>query len=140
MRQILGFGLLSLMACASAQPKAQALAGDDPPTIVRPTEGGVSELRVGQLLQVELPGNASTGYQWQVVEDGSPILERVMPVAPVKEADEPADPKIVGAPSTSRWWFKAARPGRTVLRLVYERSWEKDVPPAQTADYSVTVE
>jgi inhibitor of cysteine peptidase len=140
MRQVLGFGLLSLMACASAQPNAQALAGDDQPAIVRPTEGGVSELRVGQLLQVELPGNASTGYQWRLLEDGSPILERIMPAAPAKEADEPADPERVGTPSTSRWWFKAARPGRAVLRLVYQRPWEKDVPPAQTVDYLVTVE
>lgn len=140
MKQILGFGLLSLMACAATSPEAAAPDGNAQQAIVRPVEGGVSELRVGQVLEVELIGNASTGYEWQLVEDGSPVIERITPAASAAKADKPPDSQVVGAPSTSHWRFKATQPGQTVLRLVYRRPWEKDVPPAQTADYSIRVE
>jgi predicted secreted protein len=134
------FGLLSLMACAPAVPKGATVAGDIQADIVRPSGDSVPVLKVGQVLEIELQGNASTGYQWQLVEDGSPVVTPATPPTSAATSDKPAEPVMVGAPSTSRWWFQAAQPGRTTVRLVYRRPWEKDVPPARTADYRVEVE
>jgi inhibitor of cysteine peptidase len=142
MKQVLGLGLLSLMACATAQPKLAGNTGTAGPGLLRASAGGTSELRVGQLLEIELPGNPSTGYQWQLVNDGAPVVERIMPAAAAAaaKANTPADPAMVGAPNSSRWWFKAVQPGEAVLRLVYRRPWEKDAPPARTADYPLSVQ
>lgn len=140
MKQIWAVALLSLMASTPAQPKGAAVAGDARADIVRPSGDSVPVLKVGQLLEIELQGNASTGYQWQVVEDGSPVLKPATPPNLAATSDKPAEPMMVGAPSMSRWWFEAVQPGRTSLRLIYRRAWEKDVPPAQTAEYRVEVE
>lgn len=142
MKRVLACGLLSLVACASAGPGTDAASAEavDPPAVVRPSGAGVPAMKVGQVLAIERSGNASTGYQWQWVEDGSPVLARIAPPPAAVPAEEPAEPGRVGAPRMSRWWFKAVQPGRTTLRLVYRRPWETDAPPAQTAEYTVTVE
>ena len=133
-------GLLSLMACAPAVPKGATAAGDIQAEIVRPSDDSVPVLKVGQVLEIELQGNASTGYQWQLVEDGSPVVKPATPPPAAATSDKPAESMMVGAPSASRWWFQAVQPGQTTVRLVYRRLWEKDTPPAQTADYRVEVE
>lgn len=140
MKRLWAIGLLSLMACAPAVPKGVSVAGDVPAEIVRPSGDGVPVLKVGQVLEIELQGNASTGYQWQLVEDGGPVLKAMPPPAAAATSETPAEPMMVGAPSATRWWFKAAEPGQTSLRLVYRRPWEQDAPPAQTADYRISVE
>ena len=98
--------------------------------------GGETRLRRGQLLAIALDSNASTGYAWEIVEDGGPVLEP----ARVPASTAPAPPPMPGAGGTSRWRYRAAQTGTTTLRLVYRRSWEQGVEPVRTASYRVVVE
>ncbi|KAF1712358.1 peptidase inhibitor I42 [Pseudoxanthomonas kalamensis DSM 18571] len=115
-----------LAACAS--PRGRPVqAGQDAPT----------ELRPGQEMEIALQGNASTGYQWELVADGAPQLS-VLPSPATKESPE-AKTGRVGTSSTYYWHFRAERPGETTVRLVYRRAWEGDQPPADEASYAVIV-
>jgi len=105
-------------------------------TIVNAVQGNETRLLRGQLLAIELDSNASTGYAWETIEDGSPVLEP----APVPASTAPPAPPMPGAGGTSRWRYRAAQAGTTTLRLVYRRSWEKEVVPVHTATYRVVVE
>ena len=131
---------MALSACASGTDEVSATdkasANVAQAIVVDAKADGETRLRRGQVLAIELGSNASTGYAWEIVEDGSPVLEP----APVPASAAPAVVPMPGAGGTSRWRFRAAQSGTTNLRLVYRRSWEKDVEPARTASYRVVVD
>jgi predicted secreted protein len=136
-----------LLACALALPGCATESGEKTKTdetsgnasdsiVVDAHAGDETHLRRGQLLAIALDSNASTGYAWEIVEDGSPVLEP----APVPASATPAAPPMPGAGGTSRWRYRAVQTGTTTLRLVYRRSWEQGVEPVRTASYQVVVE
>jgi inhibitor of cysteine peptidase len=96
--------------------------------------GSTVELRVGHRLSISLGGNPTTGYSWQVAA----VNERVL--APVGEPDYRAASPAIGAGGVFTFEFAAASGGRTALRLVYRRPWEKRRRPAQTFAVNVAVE
>ena len=135
--------VIVLLACAMALPGCATESSDKAATsenadslVVDAHAGDETRLRRGQLLAIALDSNASTGYGWEIIEDGSPQLEP----APVPASTAPATPPMPGAGGTSRWRYCAVQAGTTTLRLVYRRSWEKDVEPVRTATYRVIVE
>ncbi|MEL1263507.1 protease inhibitor I42 family protein [Pseudoxanthomonas putridarboris] len=143
MKPLLPLGLLlALSACAAAPAPA---SGDGPGPaappgdgIVRPDGSGPVTLKVGQVLEIALTSNASTGYQWQVVSDGAPALARTTGPATPPPLD--TQPPMPGAPGIARWWFRAERPGEVTVKLEYRRPWEKEVPAAEVVQYIVRVE
>ena len=139
--------VLVLLACAMALPGCATESGDkaeidgasgnaSDSLVIDAQAGGETRLRRSQLLAIALDSNASTGYAWEIVEDGGPVLEP----APVPASTAPAAPPMPGAGGTSRWRYRAMQAGTTTLRLVYRRSWEKGVEPVRTASYRVVVE
>lgn len=134
-----GTVIVVCLLAACAQPPATPTPSAE--AVTPASQGGGSaaetrELPVGGFLDLALPANASTGYGWELVETGAPILRQAQP-PPM--ADTPASPPMPGAGGTSRWRFVAERAGSAEILLVYRRSWEKDVPPAREARYRVTV-
>lgn len=117
----------TLVACsAAAQPSStiQVTSADDK---------GAASLRVGDALQVLLPGNPTTGYQWEVASVDASIL---------KASGEPQytpTSAAMGAGGQFTFTFDALATGQTNLEMVYHRPFEKDVPPLQTFTLSVTV-
>ena len=136
--------VIVLLACAMALPgcatesrdKAETSGNASDSLVIDAHAGDETRLRRSQLLAIALDSNASTGYAWEIVEDGSPMLEP----APVPASAAPAAPPMPGAGGTSRWRYRAVQTGTTTLRLVYRRSWEQGVEPVRTASYRVVVE
>jgi inhibitor of cysteine peptidase len=127
-----------LSACASGMA-----IGSDPPTdalpddgLVRPQGDAPVTMRVGQVLEIALTANASTGYQWEFASDGSPVLAKT--TGPATPPPMDTQPPMPGAPSIARWWFRAEKPGEATVRMVYRRSWET-VPPVEVVEYQVVV-
>lgn len=127
-----------LSACASgaatggATP-ADTLPGDD---IVRPHGEAPVAMRVGQVLEIALMANASTGYQWEFTSDGAPVLART--TGPATPPPMDTQPPMPGASSIARWWFRADKAGKATVRMVYRRPWES-VPPVEVVEYEVDV-
>jgi len=88
-------------------------------------------LRRGQVLEVSLEANPTTGYRWEVLEVDTHILQ------PVGEPEFKPESKLMGAPGVETLRFQVVGEGRTTLRLAYRRPWEKDVKPLKT--YTVEV-
>lgn len=129
---------LLLSACASGPvigsgPPTDALSDDG---LVRPQGDAPVTMRVGQVLEIALMANASTGYQWEFTSDGAPVLART--TGPATPPPMDTQPPMPGAPSLARWWFRAEKPGEVTVRMVYRRSWET-VPPVETVEYRVIV-
>ena len=116
-------GLLLLVLLGAACSSAGTLTLDD--------DGGHIELKNGDEIELVLPGNPSTGYEWVVIEAPS-ILEEVGEAEFLPESD------LIGAGGEFRFRFVAIEPGTAQLRLVYERPFE-EVEPVDAFEIEVTV-
>ena len=102
-------------------------------TITQKDNDKIINLNIGDNLQINLPGNYTTGYQWVVINgyDDDVIKQEG------KDEYQPEKTDLVGAGGTATFTFKAVGTGRTDLNLEYKRSWEKngDVPE----DFEITI-
>lgn len=81
-------------------------------TVTESDDGGSVHLGVGDELDVALPGNPSTGYNWYVATVDEAVLE---------QSGEPtfdAESELAGAGGTIHLRFIAAGEGSTTLDLV----------------------
>ena len=124
-RIVLMFGLLlaALSACGASN-EVNLDAGDD---------GSQVELNAGQTLVVSLEGNLTTGYTWEAAELDEQVLRQV------GEAEFKPDSDAIGAGGVQTLRFETVNSGQTTLKLVYHRSWEEDVEPAETFSVQVVV-
>jgi len=95
--------------------------------------GGSVVLEQGQTLVLKLASNPTTGYDWEIVDLDTAILEQV------GEVDYKSDSVLIGSGGVNTYTFKAVGSGNMQLFLVYHRSWEKDIPPIETFELDVTV-
>ena len=108
-----------------------------PEAAVRLSEGdagGTVELRVGDTMEVVLEGNPTTGFLWETAAVDASVL---------KQLGEPGfEPytSLIGSGGKFTFRFEAVASGQTLLRLVYHRPWEKDVPPEKTFEVTVMVQ
>lgn len=116
---------------ASAHAPAVVAAAPMTLTVTVADNGGTVQVGAGGDLLVELPGNPSTGYLWQVIANDDSIL------LPITEWFEP-DSNMPGSPGLEKFSFHVMAPGTASMRLVYSQPWETDTPPEQT--FAVTVE
>ncbi len=118
-------------------PAPQPAGGKMPAGSARLTDadsGATVDLTVGGALVIDLEENASTGYLWQV--DGT-VPDVLGPVSDSAKASE--DTSVVGASGRRILEYAAVKAGEAELKLVYVRSWEKDVAPAKTFTVNVVV-
>lgn len=102
--------------------------------IIEKDNGKLVDLTAGNTLIIELPGNPTTGYMWETVSVNTSVLKQVESATKFK-----SDTNLIGAPGKVTLRFKAAGPGKTTLKLVYRRSWEKKVEPLKTYQVDVVV-
>ena len=127
---IAGLVLIALVAAGAAF----AMSTDEPSeaTVYTADDDGTSiVLEPGESFSVVLPGNATTGYSWQVEGIDAAILSAAEPVYV-------SDSELVGAGGVYTFTFTAAAAGETELRLVYLRPWDQ-VEPLETLTMTVTV-
>jgi len=100
-----------------------------------PSPEAAPHLRVGETLTVRLTASPATGFAWTFVGPLPPSLrmERDPGLVPFDRAQ-------AGAGPVQAWTFRATRPGRSVLRFVYRRTWEPDATAAQRREIEVVVD
>jgi predicted secreted protein len=81
--------------------------------------GAAADVRVGDVLAVDVPENRTTGYVWGVAAVPEMLVE--LPSDPAVAGDEPPRP---GAAGRRVLRFAAEQPGDGELRLRRARPWE----------------
>jgi predicted secreted protein len=96
--------------------------------------GSTMTVKAGDIIQVVLKGNPTTGYTWAVAlsEKDASILQQMGAPGYVP------DSQLTGSGGTFTFRFKALKAGEALLKLVYARSWES-VPPLETFSMTVRV-
>jgi predicted secreted protein len=94
------------------------LAAEATITVTKAQGGREIALKVGNILQIELPGTGGTGYQWLAEDTFAPYL-KIM-----DQATRQLKAGRLGGPVMQIWRFKAEKPGATEINMAYYRPWE----------------
>ena len=135
------FGVLLLVAaCGSndgALPDVDSDASGEQTLVLGAEDNGEQvQLASGQVLEVTLESNPTTGYSWEVSDVDGTVLSQVGE-AEFREAPKESE-EMVGVGGTETLRFSSAA-GETTLTLVYHRPWEEDVDPLETFTVEVVV-
>ncbi len=90
-----------------------------------------AQVSVNQTVIIDLEGNISTGYSWEVAALDPKMLQQV------GDPEFKPSSNLAGAPGRQLTRFKVIGAGESELKLVYHRPWEKDVAPLKT--FSITL-
>jgi predicted secreted protein len=96
-------------------------------------KGGLVQLTTGDILEVHLKSNPTTGYMWYVHPKSTPLLKLI------GQSQTQAPQPGVGRPIFQIFSFQAVAAGKGVLLLHYVRSWEKPVPAEEQFDLRVSI-
>jgi inhibitor of cysteine peptidase len=99
--------------------------------LIEKDSGKLIEMRIGNSILVELPGNPTTGYTWEVSSIDPLILHKS------GDSKFSTNSNVIGSPGKMTLRFKVVGEGKTALVLAYRRSWEKNIAPIKT--FSVNV-
>ena len=91
------------------------------------------EIKIGEIFQLELVANPSTGYSWKWTnQQAGSIVEAI-------DAEFiPARTNVVGSKGKEIWRYKGIRSGTALIKLEYNRSWEPN-STVDTKTITVTV-
>ncbi len=115
---------LALAACVLSGPAPTSLTAKD--------AGSTVHVKQGDIVQVSLSGNPTTGYTWEVVPGGGGLVQQ-------GEAEFKPESSALGSGGMMTLRFKATQPGTTDLNLIYHRPFEPNVPPLQSFEVTVVV-
>ena len=94
------------------------LAAEATITVTKEQGGREVALKVGNILEIELPGRGGTGYSWFAEDTFAPYLKLV------DQATQKAGEHRLGGPVIQIWRFRAEKPGATEIKMAYYRPWE----------------
>lgn len=140
----LAFALLNVLILAagcgsddSVPPEADVDRNGEQTVVLGAGDSGSQvELAAGQVVEVTLESNPTTGYSWEVSAVDAAVLSQLGEVE-FREAPKEGE-QMVGVGGTETFRFSSAA-GETTLTLVYHRPWEKDVDPLETFTIQVVV-
>jgi inhibitor of cysteine peptidase len=88
-------------------------------------------VRRGEKFKIELESNPSTGYRWHLVFFNKSILKLI------SSEFVPNLTNQIGSSGIERFNFEATKEGRTSMKIVYKRAWEKQA--MKSNEYFVNV-
>lgn len=97
------------------------------------------KVNVNDSITVELDGNSTTGYRWEL-DDGaseSGDLVKVEDLGYVKRELKPGERPLMGAPS--KYQFRVTGLEAGTVKLVFTYVKGRDTPPAKTQDVAIEV-
>ena len=128
------FVLLALLISLAAAACGGGGAGPENVYIADEDDNGQSvTMSVGDMLQLMLAENPTTGYTWAIVTNDEDVL------APSGEPAYEVESEAIGAGGTKTFMFQALAPGTSVLQMVNARQWETAVVPAETFELTIQV-
>jgi inhibitor of cysteine peptidase len=92
-------------------------------------------IKAGERFAIELEGNPSTGYTWEVTDLDANYLQQVG-----ETGFKGSFPGLAGSGGIQTLTFITKSAGQTNLTLVHHRPWEKDVAPLESYQVVIIVD
>jgi predicted secreted protein len=123
-----------MAACGSDSSTDTSDSGNGAVVLTEANNGEHIVLDAGELFEVRLESNASTGYTWEISAVSGPRAFELR----TRTYMEP-DTDLVGAPGADVFNFEAIS-GAEVLRFEYVRSFEDPAIPERVIEYIIRVD
>ncbi len=120
------FFFLLFAACSSTNSRTDTMREGKVIKLDEGDSGKTVELNSGDVVEITLKANASTGYKWELENPDSTVIRKIQENYTRKAEGE----KLVGGGGFFVVKFQAAAPGTAELKMVYRRPFEKDAAPA----------
>ncbi len=92
------------------------------------------KVALGAAFAVTMEANPTTGYSWSV--------DHISPDGSIKVLESSyssVQPALMGSGGYQTWLLKGLIKGKAKILFIYKRPWEKDITPAETRTYQITV-
>jgi inhibitor of cysteine peptidase len=96
--------------------------------------GSTVHVKQGDIVEVALDGNPTTGYTWEQAPGSGDLLTQQ------GDPEFKADTNALGSGGIMTLRFKALHPGTYPLQLIYHRTFEPNVAPLHTFEATVVVD
>ncbi|HEY2109806.1 MAG TPA: protease inhibitor I42 family protein [Candidatus Acidoferrales bacterium] len=93
------------------------------------------EAKVGDTFTIPLEANHTTGYSWRLAQPLDPAILKQL-----SEKYGEDNSGRMGAGGVETWTFQAMAKGVTTLVFEYARPFDKNVPPAKTSKFKITIQ
>lgn len=100
------------------------------------SNGKKIDLKVGEVIQIELEGAGGTGFQWHIDKLDSGLFELISEDTRVVSCERK---DIAGSPVMWVWKLRAKRPGNGIIRMKYYRTWEGSDKAINKFELSVNI-
>ena len=92
-------------------------------------------LRQGDIVEVVLNANPSTGYEWQIVNIDTSKVKIVNKTYTANNVNKDK----VGSGGIMTYHFEAISKGNTAINITYFRSFEKELPPKKKFEINLEI-
>ena len=116
---------------AQAAPASVIVVG--PGNDSKKTEELTTDAVVGGIVDIELPGNAGTGYTWSMTAHSEDVELVGSPTT------EPLEAGLPGGPTVTNFKLRMKSAGRQTARLELAHPWEADTPAARVVHLVISV-
>lgn len=123
------FVVISVTACSTNNTPTQTITEKNYQALCDPLN-----LKVNQEFLVVLPSSFTTGYQWQIEEEASSILQLTK-----NRIKKDKDPDNHLHQLENIWRFKAVKPGRANLTFIYHLAWDANIEDRQRVQCDIIV-
>lgn len=124
--------LASLLGCFFCLASCSDKGGGE---VVELKENSTKTMSPGEVIQIELPGNPTTGFSW-ILRDEKEL--KCVKVASRKFVSKLHPKGMTGVPGVEEIAIEAVSPGEETLVFDYKRVWEKK-PPVETKSFPISV-
>ena len=108
--------------------------GSDGPISLGPDNKGTSvTIEIGEVVEVSLPSNPSTGYAWHLREE---LNEEIVQVQSSDYVPDEESEGLAGGGGTEVWRFLGTGPGETAVAMAY---YFGDEPEKESNEFSFSV-
>jgi len=90
------------------------------------SDGQVLEASMGDVFEIVLPENPTTGFRWRIESSGEPVCRLV------RDSFVPPEQAVPGRGGVHHWEFQVERAGKGTILLVLVRSWQPPGPESRT--------
>jgi inhibitor of cysteine peptidase len=94
------------------------------------SNGNEIQMNTGEKFEIVLRENPTTGFRWHLVSGGEPVCKFLDDSFEIGGGSP-------GSGGIHSWQFQAMQEGLGKIELVYQRSWERNKPPAQSFTLNV---
>lgn len=126
------FSLFIMTGCIVGKTQIENGAHFSSGRTSQPNESELIKATVGEIFDIELQGNPSAGYDWQIAKLDDELLKLI------DASFVPNGPDgVVGSGGTAVFKLLPLKAGEAELKLIYKRPWTTDV--LKTKTYRVVI-